>query len=586
MLRRLAAPSVSALFALFFARSHLARSSLSRAPPLTLTDVTAAAGIRFVHNSGATGKKYLPETMGSGVAFLDADGDGWQDLFFVNSKSWPGAAREAVDLPALYRNTGKGSFVDVTRDVRSRRRALRPRRRRRRLRQRRRRRPVRHRARRQSPVPQRRARASSPTSPRAAGVGASDFSTSAAWVDYDKDGWLDLIVLNYVQWSIADRSRPARSTARTSRTARPRPTRARARVSFTAGATARFEDVTKSGGVCSTRRRRRSASRSSTTTATAGWICSSPTTRSRTSSIATPARAPSWTRASPPAWRSTTRARRAPAWAPTPPTTTARAAPASSSATSRTSGSRSITTRAAACSSTMRRRRRLRRRRSSSLSFACFFFDVDLDGLPDIFAGNGHVADDIQQVQPKIAYAQAPHLFRNLGNRKFEVLDKRVGAAFQTPVVARGAAYRRLRWRRRSRPRDHRRNNGPARLFRNDGGNRNAWLRVVAARREVEPQRHRREGDGHAGRRPQGVGHGEDRLELPVAERAAADARPRPRRPRARRSKSSGRAARSTRSVALERQPRGHDRRRQGRAVTGRSPQPNPCMLAGVRRSA
>src|SRR4029453_14407986 len=47
-----------------------------------------------------------------------------------------------------------------------------------------------------------------------------------------------------------------------------------------------------------------------------------------------------------------------------------------------------------------------------SLSFACFFLDVDLDGLPDIFAGNGHVADDIQKVQPKIASAQPPHLFR------------------------------------------------------------------------------------------------------------------------------------------------------------------------------
>ena len=56
----------------------------------TFTDVTAAAGIRFKHQSGAFGKKYLPETMGSGVAFLDADGDGWQDLLFVQSKKWPG----------------------------------------------------------------------------------------------------------------------------------------------------------------------------------------------------------------------------------------------------------------------------------------------------------------------------------------------------------------------------------------------------------------------------------------------------------------------------------------------------------------
>ncbi|MDQ3349990.1 MAG: CRTAC1 family protein, partial [Acidobacteriota bacterium] len=66
------------------------------------TDVTTAAGIRFRHNSGAEGKKFLPETLGSGVAFLDIDDDGWQDIFFVNSRNWPG--REgAPSYPALYR---------------------------------------------------------------------------------------------------------------------------------------------------------------------------------------------------------------------------------------------------------------------------------------------------------------------------------------------------------------------------------------------------------------------------------------------------------------------------------------------------
>src|SRR6185503_11466878 len=48
-------------------------------------DVTADAGIRFKHNSGAFGKKYLPETIGAGGAFLDYDNDGWQDIFLVNS---------------------------------------------------------------------------------------------------------------------------------------------------------------------------------------------------------------------------------------------------------------------------------------------------------------------------------------------------------------------------------------------------------------------------------------------------------------------------------------------------------------------
>src|SRR6185295_7438880 len=58
--------------------------------PVTFVDVTEQAGIRFRHNSGAFGRKYLPETMGSGAAFLDVDNDGWQDILLVNSQNWPG----------------------------------------------------------------------------------------------------------------------------------------------------------------------------------------------------------------------------------------------------------------------------------------------------------------------------------------------------------------------------------------------------------------------------------------------------------------------------------------------------------------
>src|SRR4051794_2752619 len=76
-------------------------------------DVTQAAGIHFTHNAGKQGKKYLPETMGSGVAWLDVDGDGWQDLVLINSKDWtPGGRRTTA---GLYRNNGKGGFTDITR---------------------------------------------------------------------------------------------------------------------------------------------------------------------------------------------------------------------------------------------------------------------------------------------------------------------------------------------------------------------------------------------------------------------------------------------------------------------------------------
>ena len=165
---------------------------------LTFTDVTAATGIRFVHNSGRAGRKWLPETMGSGVAFFDADGDGWSDLLFINGRDWSAGSRRSasalyrnnkgagftditagsglgvvtygmgvaagdydndgrmdvyvtsLDGDRLYRNEGGGKFRDVT---------------------------------------------------KAAGIANASFGTSAAWVDYDKDGRLDLFVANYVQWT-------------------------------------------------------------------------------------------------------------------------------------------------------------------------------------------------------------------------------------------------------------------------------------------------------------------------------------------------------------------------------------------------
>ncbi len=83
-------------------------------PSVRFVEITHDSGIRFVHTNGASGQKLLPETMGSGVAFLDYDGDGDQDLLFVNSDHWPGPEPSKRPTQALYQNNGKGRFTDVT----------------------------------------------------------------------------------------------------------------------------------------------------------------------------------------------------------------------------------------------------------------------------------------------------------------------------------------------------------------------------------------------------------------------------------------------------------------------------------------
>ena len=83
-------------------------------PDVKFVDITKQAGIDFVHFNGAAGEKLLPETMGSGVAFLDYDGDGHQDLLLVNSDAWPDRQKPPRPTQALYRNDGKGHFENVT----------------------------------------------------------------------------------------------------------------------------------------------------------------------------------------------------------------------------------------------------------------------------------------------------------------------------------------------------------------------------------------------------------------------------------------------------------------------------------------
>src|SRR6202171_4961877 len=100
----------------FFLAAGATESAAPAAAPSTATsfrDVTQQSGIRFVHNNGAYGKKFLPETMGPGVAFIDYDNDGWPDIFLVNGTDWPGPAQKHT-TPKLYHNNRDGTPMDGT----------------------------------------------------------------------------------------------------------------------------------------------------------------------------------------------------------------------------------------------------------------------------------------------------------------------------------------------------------------------------------------------------------------------------------------------------------------------------------------
>jgi hypothetical protein len=447
-------------------------------PSIQFTDVTKSAGITFMHYTGAFGKKYLPETLGPGVAFIDYDRDGWQDLFFTNGKDWPGQHRRKSTLQ-LFRNNHDGTFTDVTRaaglaveayalgvavgdydndgddDLFV------------------------------TTVGQnllfRHTKGVFTDVTKDAGLaGVNEFSTSAAWVDFDRDGNLDLIVGNYVQWTAQtdlfcslDGTNKSYCTPESYKGASSRLWRNRGNGTF--------EDVTSKAGLLDNTSKTLGVAvldanndfwpdllLANDTQPNRLYVNNGKgafTERSVISGIAFSedgvARAgmgvdaADYDRSGYPSIMITNFANQM-------------------LALYHNEGNGLFVDEAP--------RSAVGRASLLTLGFGCFFFDYDLDGWLDIFIANGHIESDIERIQSRIKYAQPPHVFRNAGKGAFAEVTQSLGAALRKPRVGRAAAYGDF---------DNdgdldivmTTNGGPAVLLRNDGGsNRSLRLRLVGTR--------------------------------------------------------------------------------------------------------
>ncbi len=468
------------------AAAVLVASGVPTGVPVRFTDVTKAAGIHFVHNAGKAGKKWLPETMGAGCAFFDADGDGWPDILLVNGKEWtPRPGRRSI--AALYRNNHDGTFTDITKgsgldieiyglgasiadydnDGRE---------------------DVYITALGGDHLFHNEGNGRFRDVTRESGIHNAAFPASAAWFDYDRDGKLDLFVANYVQWTPQNDLWCSLDGA-TKSYCTPESYKGVSSKLYRNLGNGRFEDVTQKAGL---------ADPTSKSLGVAvfdynndGWPDLFIANDTQPNKLYRNNK------------NGTFSEQGLAAGVAFGEDGAARGAMGVDTADYDRSGRAHLLV--GNFSNQMlglyhnegnglfvdeAPRSTVGRASLLSLTFGVFFFDYDLDGWPDIFCANGHIEEEIGRVQPRIQFSEPPLLFHNLAKGRFEDVSKDAGADFLRPRVARGAAYADY---------DHdgdldllvAANNGPAVLFRNDGGNRNHWLSL-----RLEGTRSNRDGIG------------------------------------------------------------------------------------------
>ncbi|MGC2257845.1 MAG: CRTAC1 family protein [Candidatus Sulfotelmatobacter sp.] len=456
-----------------------AASGAAASPGFRLVDVTTNAGIHFQHNSGAFGGKLLPETLGSGCAFLDYDRDGWQDIILINGMDWPGhkqrrstlrlyhnnrngtftdvTTRAGLDIEMygmgvavgdydndgfsdilvtcvgqnrLFRNTGKGSFIDVT---------------------------------------------------NRSGLGKRQaFSTSALWFDYDRDGLLDLFVCNYVKWS-PERDVFCSLDGKHKSYCTPEAYRGETCWLFHNRGDGTFEDVTASSGIFDSSSK--SLGVAMLDENADGWPDLLVANDTQPNKLYRNQRNGTFKDAAVEVGLAFSSEGKA------------RAGMGVDVGDFMNSGSPGVAITnfdnemiglyefSGKTYEDVAAQAGVGMASKNSLGFGCAFLDANLDGWLDLGVANGHIDETVRNIRGNVGYAQPAMLFLNNGRGKFHDVAAEIGGGFDQPKVGRGFAYGDF-------DRDGdldlllTTNNGPAYLYRNDqlSGNRSIRFRLIGTK--------------------------------------------------------------------------------------------------------